>query len=426
MAETFRQPSRALLFSLASLALAPLASAAPSLTRGQVFAAAKSGQSAEAILKRAYPTGRLVSQKGARVRVLIADNVPRMVLTGRTALGVTDEGQWKHPVQRPLIPDHRYEISRRAKGFALRDLDVPGPLRVFKGPLRVDTSDAATGLRVADPLDRRFRGSLRMVASGASAIQIVNEVALEGYLRAVLAGDIPTDWASKAPTALRAGAIAYRSRTFAKLRGKAFSYDVEADTPVYLGVDGERTETSAAVEESKGLTLMEGPRPIEASFPTVAPSETIALTAEQGAPDQVAAQAPSTILAGAKPGIGTNAARTAAGFLGTPYRWGGSQPGGFDCSGLVSYVYGNLGIKLPRVAADQAKVGESIAYADLQPGDAVFFADSSGYIHHEGIYIGGGQMVHSPHTGDVVKVSDISTGYYFGQFAGARRYSPIR
>ena len=426
MAVTLLQTSRALLIPLASLVLVPVASATPPLTRSQVFDAARSGQSADVILKRSFPTSRVVRQKGARVRVLIADNVPRMVLTGRTALGVTDEGQWKSPVQRPLIPDHRYEISRRGKGFALRDLDVAGPLRPFKGPLRVDTSDAATGLRVADPLDRRFRGSLRMVASGASAMQIVNEVALEGYLRAVLAGDVPTDWATKAPTALRAGAIAYRSRTFAKLRGKAFSYDVDADSPVYLGVDGERNETSAAVEESKGMTLMEGARPIDAGFPTDTASETITLTPEQGTPEQVAARAPSTLLAGAKPGTGSSAVQTATGFLGTPYRWGGSQPGGFDCSGLVSYVYGKLGIKLPRVAADQATVGEYIAYADLQPGDAVFFADSSGYIHHEGIYIGGGQMVHSPHTGDVVKVSDISTGYYFGQFAGARRYSPTR
>ena len=59
---------------------------------------------------------------------------------------------------------------------------------------------------------------------------------------------------------------------------------------------------------------------------------------------------------------------------------------------------------------------------ELLPGDAVFFADSSGYIHHMGLYIGKGQMVHAPHTGDVVRVTDITKGYYARQFAGGRRY----
>ena len=61
--------------------------------------------------------------------------------------------------------------------------------------------------------------------------------------------------------------------------------------------------------------------------------------------------------------------------------------------------------------------------AELLPGDTVFFADSSGYIHHMGLYIGDGKMVHSPRTGDVIKISDITTGYYLRQFAGGRRYA---
>jgi cell wall-associated NlpC family hydrolase len=111
-------------------------------------------------------------------------------------------------------------------------------------------------------------------------------------------------------------------------------------------------------------------------------------------------------------------------FLGTPYKWGGSSPStGFDCSGLVQYAYGQAGVKLPRVAADQYNVGTPIDRNQLQPGDIVFFKDSSGYVHHEGLYLGGGKFLHAPHTGDVVKISSLDEPYYAGQFAGGRRVS---
>jgi cell wall-associated NlpC family hydrolase len=109
-------------------------------------------------------------------------------------------------------------------------------------------------------------------------------------------------------------------------------------------------------------------------------------------------------------------------FLGTPYKWGGSSPAtGFDCSGLVQYAYSQAGVKLPRVAADQYNVGTPIDRNQLQPGDIVFFKDSSGYVHHEGLYLGGGKFLHAPHTGDVVKISSLDEPYYAGQFAGGRR-----
>jgi cell wall-associated NlpC family hydrolase len=109
--------------------------------------------------------------------------------------------------------------------------------------------------------------------------------------------------------------------------------------------------------------------------------------------------------------------------LGEPYVWGGESPGGFDCSGLVRYLYAQHGVGLPRVADSQARVGTSIPPSALQAGDAVFFADSSGYIGHEGLYIGNGQFVHAPHTGDVVKVSSLLDGGYAPRYAGARRYA---
>ncbi len=122
--------------------------------------------------------------------------------------------------------------------------------------------------------------------------------------------------------------------------------------------------------------------------------------------------------------IGTEVAAQALTYLGQPYVWGGESPQtGFDCSGLVHYLYAQHGISLPRVADAQARVGTSIPPSGLQAGDAVFFADSSGYIGHEGLYLGNGQFVHAPHTGDVVKVSSLLEPGYASRYAGARRYA---
>jgi cell wall-associated NlpC family hydrolase len=109
------------------------------------------------------------------------------------------------------------------------------------------------------------------------------------------------------------------------------------------------------------------------------------------------------------------AATIAMKYLGIPYAWGGASPAGFDCSGLVMYVYAQLGILLPHYAAAQYGFGSPVSRDQLQPGDLVFFDGLS----HVGIYIGGGQMVHAPQTGDVVKISSLSD---FGAgYVGARR-----
>jgi cell wall-associated NlpC family hydrolase len=112
-------------------------------------------------------------------------------------------------------------------------------------------------------------------------------------------------------------------------------------------------------------------------------------------------------------------------YTGTPYRWGGSTPQtGFDCSGLVQWAYAHAGVKIPRVTDDQiaATNGTPVARAELLPGDLVFFRDSSGYVHHVGISMGGDKFLHAPHTGDVVKVSSLDEPYYKEQFTGGRRF----
>jgi peptidoglycan DL-endopeptidase CwlO len=95
-------------------------------------------------------------------------------------------------------------------------------------------------------------------------------------------------------------------------------------------------------------------------------------------------------------------------YLGIPYVWAGATPsGGFDCSGLVLYVYAKFGVSFPHGATMQAHMGTPVPFSEMEPADLVFFGDSSFY-HHVGIYIGNGLFIEAPHTGDVVKVSELA------------------
>ncbi len=127
------------------------------------------------------------------------------------------------------------------------------------------------------------------------------------------------------------------------------------------------------------------------------------------------------------PIIGTGAghpeaATIALRYLGVPYVWGGANPSGFDCSGLVMYVYAQLGISLPHYAASQYALTEPISTSQMQPGDLVFFVGSDGSYSapgHVGIYIGGGQFVDAPYTGSVVRIDNLAA--WGSSFVGARR-----
>jgi cell wall-associated NlpC family hydrolase len=117
------------------------------------------------------------------------------------------------------------------------------------------------------------------------------------------------------------------------------------------------------------------------------------------------------------------AVRWALAQLGDPYRWGATGPDTFDCSGLTSSAYRAAGVGIPRVSGAQWGAGRHVAVANLLPGDLVFYADNPAdpaTIHHVGMYIGNGLMVHAPHTGDVVRVASI----WRESYAGATRIVP--
>ncbi|GAA3650300.1 C40 family peptidase [Asaccharospora irregularis] len=109
--------------------------------------------------------------------------------------------------------------------------------------------------------------------------------------------------------------------------------------------------------------------------------------------------------------------------LGKKYVWGAEGPNTFDCSGLTWYVYKNaMGKTIPRTSIAQSQYGQYVSRSELQPGDLIFSdTDNNGSVNHVGIYIGNGKMIHAPRTGDVVKISDITSGYYKNAYVTSKR-----
>jgi cell wall-associated NlpC family hydrolase len=122
-----------------------------------------------------------------------------------------------------------------------------------------------------------------------------------------------------------------------------------------------------------------------------------------------------------KPTVGERAAKIALRAVGVPYRWGGSSPtSGFDCSGLVYWAYGRLGIALPHSSYALYDLGRRVVRTRMKPGDLLFFSG----LGHVGLYIGRGRMVHAPSTGRRVEIVVLGASNYGRRLVGARRVAP--
>jgi len=117
----------------------------------------------------------------------------------------------------------------------------------------------------------------------------------------------------------------------------------------------------------------------------------------------------------------TDIVSTAMRLRGIPYRNGGSDPSGFDCSGFVQWVFAQNGVRLPREVREQYDAGQKITLRDVEPGDLLFFETERRGASHVGVAIGGDQFVHAPSSQGVVRVERVSSTYWSKRFVGARR-----
>jgi cell wall-associated NlpC family hydrolase len=124
------------------------------------------------------------------------------------------------------------------------------------------------------------------------------------------------------------------------------------------------------------------------------------------------------------PGDGYAIAGTALGLRGVPYRNGGSDPSGFDCSGFIWYVFGQHGIRVARTVGEQFREGADVRPDTLEPGDLLFFAIQGPGVSHVGMAIGGDEFVHAPSSRGEVRVERLSAPYWSSRFVGARRVRP--
>ena len=158
------------------------------------------------------------------------------------------------------------------------------------------------------------------------------------------------------------------------------------------------------------------PRP----FPTPGPTPPTASTGDPAAHERPAAPTdPAALPAGTADGYSISS--TALSLRGAPYRNGGTDPTGFDCSGFVKYVFEQSGIAMPRDVRRQFDVGATVDTSSLEPGDLVFFSTIAPGASHVGIAVGGDQFVHAPSSSGVVRVERLSTQYWSTRFVGAKR-----
>jgi cell wall-associated NlpC family hydrolase len=295
----------------------------------------------------------------------------------------------------------QYKIARRNLKKAQLVLQNR-VIAMYKSPAQASTldvvlgstslSDAIDGVDMANRVEQQGTTVLNRVAKWRAAVQ--------QHGRALRK-------ASKEQEQLVAERAAEKAAIDSRIAERHQMYStIQGQIQNMIAADARRQEILKREAEARLRQQQQAAVQIVPSPVTVAAADTTTTTDTSSA-DTVSSAPPSQY--GGVVGIAMQ-------YLGTPYVYGGASPSGFDCSGFVMYVYGQMGVSLPHYTVAQYGMGTAVSRDQLEPGDLVFF-DGLG---HVGLYIGGNEFIHAPHTGDVVKISSL-TGWYADTYVGARR-----
>jgi len=319
------------------------------------------------------------------------------------------------------LSDAEHELSLQATTIATQAAAAKHNLQVAVHKLDRDRKAAAA--TVKELADRRAQivsglaerrqllASVETEVRKLEAEERARQERLAEIARARLQAELEAR--QKAAAEAAAKAAAERRAALAAQQAKARAAATTTTATTATTTTTTTTTTTATATAAPTTTTAAATVPTTTTTPLVppAPSTLPASTT----PAAIAAQPtePTALLPPGHP----EAAQIALSYLGVPYLWGGSTPSGFDCSGLVSYVYNQLGVLLPHFAAAQWDYGVPVAVSQLQPGDLVFF-DA---LDHVGVYLGNGLFVDAPHTGAFVRIDSLQEKWYAKKYVGARR-----
>jgi cell wall-associated NlpC family hydrolase len=255
---------------------------------------------------------------------------------------------------------------------------------------------------------RRLLAHVEKQVAKLQAEERARQARLAAEARARVEAEIAAQKKAAEAAARTAARAAARHRAELAAQAKAAAAAAEAVTTTTATTTAETATTTASTTTTAPLA------PPTTTTPVVTVSTTPPPTSTN--PPVTAGSVPVIPTSQLPPGH-PQAAQIALEYLGVPYLWGGSTPKGFDCSGLVTYVYAQLGVILPHFAAAQWTFGDPVAVSQLQAGDLVFFDQ----LDHVGIYLGDGEFIDAPHTGSFVRIDTLSEPWYAKHYVGARR-----
>ena len=278
---------------------------------------------------------------------------------------------------------------------------------------------------------RRLLGSVQAEVSRLQAQERARQARLAAAAEARLKAEAAARARAAAEAAARAKAAAARAAAARAAAARAAAAQAAAEAAAAAKAKAaaqaaaqaaarQTTTTTTAAATATTAAAATTQVPTTQATPTANPTTvvtgtttTAAATTAPAVPDLSS----SPVLTGPLPAGHPDVAQLALAYLGVPYVWGGATPSGFDCSGLVSYVFAQIGISLPHFAAAQWGYGVPVTVGQLQPGDLVFFDG----LAHVGIYLGNNEFIDAPHTGSFVRIDTLSEPWYLNHYVGARR-----